>query len=71
MQATAVNEATGRKMVTPLEAAESLRLELGRRHITADVLEGHNLALVSVWVGVVVWCDGQKFCGAPAGARGR
>ncbi|GAA2905780.1 hypothetical protein GCM10010517_71940 [Streptosporangium fragile] len=47
--------------VLPREAAESLRAELGRLRISADVHEGHDLALVSVWVGLVVWCDGQRF----------
>ncbi|MEU4541987.1 hypothetical protein [Nonomuraea dietziae] len=27
----------------------------------ADVHDGYELALVSVWVGLVVWCDGDRF----------
>lgn len=37
--------------------AERLRAELERRGITADVNEGDGLALVSVWVHLVVWCE--------------
>ncbi|MGP3920161.1 hypothetical protein [Nonomuraea sp. 10N515B] len=36
-------------------------MELENRGISADVHEGYQLALVSVWVGLVVWCDGERF----------
>ncbi|MFI7706291.1 hypothetical protein [Nonomuraea sp. NPDC049480] len=42
-------------------AAERLRAELETRGISADVHEGYRLALVWVWVGLVVWCDGEGF----------
>ncbi|MEV0233068.1 hypothetical protein [Nonomuraea sp. NPDC050786] len=29
--------------------------------IPADVHDGYGLALVSVWVGLVVWCDGERY----------
>ncbi|WP_431904850.1 hypothetical protein [Nonomuraea sp. bgisy101] len=29
--------------------------------IVADAHDGYGLALVSVWVGLVVWCDGEWF----------
>ncbi|WP_433245901.1 hypothetical protein ACQPYK_44285 [Streptosporangium sp. CA-135522] len=45
-----------------VEAAEELRTALARHGITADVHDGYGLALVSVWVGLVVWCHGGRFC---------
>ncbi|MFC6578129.1 hypothetical protein [Planomonospora parontospora] len=42
-------------------AAEDLREALEREGITADVHDGYGLALVSVWVGLIVWCDGERF----------
>ncbi|MER5649867.1 hypothetical protein [Streptosporangium sp. NPDC002524] len=47
--------------VDPCHAAESLRTALGEHDITSDVHDGYGLALVSVWVGLVVWCDGARF----------
>ncbi|MFF5206494.1 hypothetical protein [Streptosporangium sp. NPDC000396] len=47
--------------VTPLDAAEELRAELGLQGITADVHDGYGLALVSVWVGLVVWCQHDRY----------
>ncbi|GAA2317360.1 hypothetical protein GCM10010149_82000 [Nonomuraea roseoviolacea subsp. roseoviolacea] len=41
--------------------AEFLRQALAQRGIEADVHDGYGLALVSVWVGLVVWCDGCRF----------
>ncbi|WP_143590702.1 hypothetical protein [Thermoactinospora rubra] len=38
-----------------------MRLALEKHHIRADVHDGYGLALVSVWVGLVVWCDGERF----------
>ncbi|MEV6151534.1 hypothetical protein AB0L53_14425 [Nonomuraea sp. NPDC052129] len=42
-------------------AAEQLRDELETLGIHADVHEGYGMALVSVWVGLVVWCDGERY----------
>ncbi|WP_433248645.1 hypothetical protein ACQPYK_00900 [Streptosporangium sp. CA-135522] len=47
--------------ISPLETAESLQAELRRGGISADVHNGYGLALVSIWVGLVVWCDGDRF----------
>ncbi|RVX39733.1 hypothetical protein EDD27_2098 [Nonomuraea polychroma] len=41
--------------------AESLRQALAQEGIAADVHDGYGLALVSVWVRLVVWCDGYRF----------
>ncbi|MFB9621560.1 hypothetical protein [Nonomuraea helvata] len=29
--------------------------------VPADVHDGYGLALVSVWVGLVIWCDGDRY----------
>jgi hypothetical protein len=42
-------------------SVELLRGELEHLGIKADVHTGHGIALVSVWVGLVVWCDGQSY----------
>ncbi|MFI7462814.1 hypothetical protein [Nonomuraea sp. NPDC049646] len=42
-------------------SAGLLHQELRHGGISADVHTGYGLALVSVWVGLVVWCDGQRF----------
>lgn len=47
--------------VNPLLAAEQLQHELSRQGIASDVHDGYRLALVSVSVGLVVWCDGAWF----------
>ncbi len=44
-----------------LEQAESLRVTLALRGIKADVMGDHSLALVSVWAGLTVWCNGLFF----------
>ncbi|MEV7013644.1 hypothetical protein [Streptosporangium sp. NPDC051022] len=44
-----------------LEKAESLRVTLALRGINADVMGDHSLALVSVWAGLTVWCNGLFF----------
>lgn len=44
-----------------VEAAEELRTALARHGIAADIHDGYGLALVSVWVGLVVWCHGGRF----------
>ncbi|MEV0821577.1 hypothetical protein [Nonomuraea rubra] len=49
------------RMVSSLDAAEQLRRELGRLDIPSDIHDGYGLALVSVWVGLVVWCDCERF----------
>ncbi|MEV4395377.1 hypothetical protein [Nonomuraea sp. NPDC049607] len=47
--------------MTPLDVAEELRKALKQHGIEADVHDGYGLALVSVWVGLVIWCDGVWF----------
>ncbi|MFI7228011.1 hypothetical protein ACIBO5_32745 [Nonomuraea angiospora] len=43
-------------------SADLLRRSLQIEHgIHADAHEGYGLALVSVWVGLVVWCDGTWY----------
>lgn len=46
---------------SPVGAAESLRAELGRCGVDADVNDGYGLAVVSVWTGLTVWSDGLTF----------
>ncbi|MBN6052134.1 hypothetical protein JYK22_09340, partial [Nonomuraea sp. RK-328] len=43
------------------DAAEELRAELSEAGILADVHIGYGPALVSVWIGLVVWCDGERY----------
>ncbi|GAA4205008.1 hypothetical protein GCM10022252_64850 [Streptosporangium oxazolinicum] len=45
----------------PHRAAELLRHALREEGIVSDVHGGHGLALVSVWTGLVVGCDGELF----------
>ncbi|MEU7901181.1 hypothetical protein AB0B45_51220 [Nonomuraea sp. NPDC049152] len=45
----------------PLGDAERLASALAEHGIAADVHDGYGLALISVWVGLVVWCDGERF----------
>lgn len=42
-------------------AAKELQEALETHGIASDVHDGYGLALVSVWVGLVVWCDGARF----------
>lgn len=42
-------------------AALRLTQELERHGITGDVHEGYGIALVSVWVELVVWCNGFAY----------
>ncbi len=43
-------------------SADILRDALRQEHdIAADTHDGYGMALVSVWVGLVVWCDGEWF----------
>ncbi|SFK00481.1 hypothetical protein SAMN05216275_11589 [Streptosporangium canum] len=44
----------------PCQTAEFLRKALEEQGIASDVHDGYGLALVSVWVGLVVWCDGER-----------
>ncbi|MFI6909134.1 hypothetical protein ACIBKY_48280 [Nonomuraea sp. NPDC050394] len=47
---------------TPAEAsAIALRSSLRDLDVTADVHVGHGIALVSVWVELLVWCDGFAY----------
>jgi hypothetical protein len=47
--------------VDPCQTAELLQRALREEGIASDVHDGYGLALVSVWVGLVVWCDGERF----------
>ncbi|MFI6813983.1 hypothetical protein ACIBG7_16300 [Nonomuraea sp. NPDC050328] len=43
-------------------SAHRLQSELSAQHgVPSDLHDGYGLALVSVWVGLVVWCDGERF----------
>lgn len=44
-----------------LASSERLSLALRQLGIATDIHDGYGLALVSVWVGLVVWCDGERF----------
>ncbi|MDH2429278.1 hypothetical protein [Sphaerisporangium sp. TRM90804] len=44
-----------------LETAQTLKTGLAAHGISSDVHDGYGLALVSVWVGLVVWCNGDRF----------
>lgn len=44
-----------------LASAEYLRRALERHGIAADIHNGYGLAVVSVWVGLLVWCDGRHY----------
>lgn len=44
-----------------VDAAGKLRDALAQHKITADVHDGYGLALVSVWAGLVVWSNGDRF----------
>ncbi|MEV4064024.1 hypothetical protein [Nonomuraea dietziae] len=47
--------------VGPLATAETLSRALASHGVATDVHDGYGLALVSVWVGLVVWCDGYRY----------
>lgn len=47
--------------IGPRVTAETLSKALAAHGVTADVHDGYGLALVSVWVGLVVWCDGHRY----------
>lgn len=40
----------------PLAAAEELAAALAEKGITADVHHDYGTPMVSVWVGLIVWC---------------
>lgn len=42
-------------------SADRLKYALRDLGIAADANDGYGLASVSVWVGLVVWCDGERF----------
>lgn len=42
-------------------AADALADALAAHGVSADVHDGYGLSLVSVWVGLVVWCDGDWY----------
>ncbi|GAA3109824.1 hypothetical protein [Streptosporangium carneum] len=42
-------------------AAGRLRDALTRQRIASHVTAGHGLALVSLWYGLVVWSNGDRF----------
>ncbi|MGN9840859.1 hypothetical protein ACTMTI_22325 [Nonomuraea sp. H19] len=45
----------------PLRAARDIGQALEVLGVPADIHDGYGLALVSVWVGLVVWCDGDRY----------
>ncbi|MET9339349.1 hypothetical protein [Nonomuraea sp. NPDC003804] len=47
--------------VRPRASAEIFSRALSGHGVAADVHDGYGLALVSVWVGLVVWCDGYRY----------
>ncbi|MGI5283972.1 hypothetical protein ACQEVF_11625 [Nonomuraea polychroma] len=42
-------------------AADDLAKALAAQGVPTDIHNGYGLTLVSVWVGLVVWCDGEWF----------
>ncbi|GAA4235328.1 hypothetical protein FHR32_006741 [Streptosporangium album] len=44
-----------------VDAAEKLRDALAQLKIAADVNGGYGLAVVSVWAGLLVWSNGDRF----------
>lgn len=51
----------GLRGVSALDVAESLQVALANRGIRADVNGDYGLAVVSVWAGLTVWCNGNLF----------
>ncbi|MFD1537016.1 hypothetical protein [Nonomuraea guangzhouensis] len=47
--------------ISPAQSAHALRDALADQGIASDIHVGYGLALVSVWVSLVVWCDGNWF----------
>lgn len=56
-----MNGLVGLGGVSAFEVAEALRVALARQGIKADVNGGHDLAVVSVWTGLTVWCNDEHF----------
>ncbi|WP_155129097.1 hypothetical protein [[Actinomadura] parvosata] len=50
-------------IATPLSlrAVREMGKALETLGVPAEVHDGYGLALVSVWVGLVVWCDGERY----------
>ncbi|MGW5689102.1 hypothetical protein [Nonomuraea sp. NPDC003754] len=52
-------------VVVPMTAAAVasmlLKDELGKLGIYADVNEHRGVALVSLWLDLIIWCDGTRF----------
>ncbi|WP_214325107.1 hypothetical protein [Nonomuraea sediminis] len=44
-----------------MRGAHALRATLRDLGISADVHAGHGVALVSVWVDLLIWCDGFTY----------
>ncbi|MEV4362041.1 hypothetical protein ACWEPL_20265 [Nonomuraea sp. NPDC004186] len=51
----------GPQVVTSLDAAQQLQRKLIHLNISSDVHDGYGIALVSVWVGLLVWCRHDAF----------
>ncbi|MEV4546992.1 hypothetical protein ACI2LC_32450 [Nonomuraea wenchangensis] len=49
------------EILTSLNAAQQLQRELAHQDISSDVHDGYGIALVSVWIGLVVWCHHDGF----------
>ncbi|GGT31526.1 hypothetical protein ACFFV7_47925 [Nonomuraea spiralis] len=50
------------KETRPGPSAELLRTVLREEHgVQADTHIGYGLALVAVWAGLVIWCDGEWY----------
>ncbi|MFC4013778.1 hypothetical protein ACFOY2_41590 [Nonomuraea purpurea] len=47
--------------MTAIAVADQLQHELESHGITADVVNGYGLAVVSVWHGLLVWTNGDLF----------
>ncbi|MEV7012187.1 hypothetical protein [Streptosporangium sp. NPDC051022] len=47
--------------VSALDVAESLRAALAHQGIAADINGDHDLAVVSIWAGLAVWCNADRF----------
>ncbi|GAA3258741.1 hypothetical protein [Nonomuraea helvata] len=50
-----------RQFTPEKHAADALAVALAAHGVSADVHDGYGLSLVSVWVGLVVWCDGDWY----------
>ncbi|NUW46230.1 hypothetical protein [Nonomuraea rhodomycinica] len=59
-QSTAVPE-NGKETQAELSAGLLRDALLADHGVPANTHDGYDLALVSVWVGLVVWCDGVWF----------